>query len=136
MNSLQERLQTDFRLSIKTNDMLTRESLKVVLGELQRQSKKVLEDVEVIQILKKLEKNELEFIKAAGCAETDYLKLLQFYLPHMVSDSDIVKWIEANVDFTSLKNKMQAVGIVMKHFGPSAEGNRVKELIQEIKLGT
>jgi hypothetical protein len=41
-------------------------------------------------------------------------------------------WVEQNIDFAEFKNKMQAMGLIMKHFGATADGNTVKKILQEM----
>jgi undecaprenyl pyrophosphate phosphatase UppP len=41
-------------------------------------------------------------------------------------------WIEANLDLSAYKNKMQAMGAIMAHFGSSADGSQVKQVLQKI----
>ena len=50
----------------------------------------------------------------------------------MASDDEIAAWITENIDLSQFKNKMQAMGPVMKHFGPAADGRRVKEILKKI----
>lgn len=128
--TLQELLVNDLKLH--TKDVLIKDNLKIIIGELQRSDKKVLNDNEVIRILKKLEKSELELLSNLGKDDSDFLNILKQYLPKSVDDTEIIAWINDNVDFTKLKNKMQAVGLVTKHFGPSVDGNHIKEIIQNL----
>lgn len=50
----------------------------------------------------------------------------------MATDEEIITWINQNVDFSKFKNKMQAMGLIMKHFGATADGNTVKKILQKI----
>jgi hypothetical protein len=49
----------------------------------------------------------------------------------MASEEEIVAWINENIDFSEFKNKMQAMGSIMKHFGPAADGDTVKQILQK-----
>ena len=49
----------------------------------------------------------------------------------MASPEEIVAWINENVDFAEYKNKMQAMGSIMKHFGKQADGKIVNEILQK-----
>ncbi|MEW6670649.1 MAG: GatB/YqeY domain-containing protein [Thermodesulfobacteriota bacterium] len=88
------------------------------------------EDIQdVIRSLVKSEKTVLELTKA----ETSrYLEILESYLPRMAARPEIENWIKANVDFAKFKNPMQAMGTIMKHYGKLADGNLVREILQEI----
>ena len=61
-----------------------------------------------------------------------YLELLNTYLPQMATEDEIVAWIKENVDFSSLKSPIQAMGNVMKHFGKLADGNDVKQILSKM----
>jgi hypothetical protein len=41
-------------------------------------------------------------------------------------------WITENIDFSQYKNKMQAMGTIMKHFGKTADGKMVNQVLQEL----
>ena len=133
--TLQETLQQDLREAIKNREDEKRDALKVVISELQRQASKILADDVVLRVLKKLEKSELELLEVMGDKEamyvgTPFLKVLRTYIPQLATDAEIMEWIKENVDFSKFKNKMQAVGIVIKHVGATADGDRVKAIVQ------
>jgi uncharacterized protein YqeY len=131
--SIQAKLKEDLSAAIKTRDEIRKDVLRVVLGEFGRQERKQLSDAEVIRILKKLVKSEREVLDRKGTAEDSaFITILESYLPQMASDEEIVSWARQNIDFTQLKNRMQAVGAIMKHFGPRADGSRVKDLLQRM----
>ena len=133
IDSLQTALRHDIKVSIRQRDRASTEALKVILGELQRSPTKEISHDEEIKILKKLEKNEEEMLERTGVTEPSlYLKLVRMYLPQMADKSELEWWIKERIDFSTLKNPMQAVGIVMKEFGARADGKLVKELVQEM----
>jgi len=133
IDSLQTALRHDIKVSIRQRDSASTEALKVILGELQRSPTKEISHDAEIKILKKLEKNEEEMLERTGVTEPSlYLKLVRMYLPQMADSSEIEWWIKERIDFSTLKNPMQAVGIVMKEFGARADGKLVKELVQEM----
>ena len=49
----------------------------------------------------------------------------------VATKEEIVVWIKENIDFTQFKNPMQAIGPTMKHFGKLADGQFVKEILQD-----
>ncbi|HMA84222.1 MAG TPA: GatB/YqeY domain-containing protein, partial [Desulfosalsimonadaceae bacterium] len=91
-------------------------------------------DEEVIKIVRKLIKSEQELLEQSGQSASDsrYLQILAFYLPQMASDEEIRHWIADNIDFSKYKNKMQAMRDIMAHFGASADGNQVKQILQRM----
>lgn len=129
--TLQERIVNDLKESLKSQkeDYEKYCSLKVIVGELQRQTKKELSDEEVTNILKRLQKYEIEKLSMCEMAESDYLNIVESYLPKQAGEKEIIKWIEDNVDFSKFNNKLQAVSIVMKEFKNLTSGSVVKRVI-------
>ena len=129
--ALQERIKKDLMAAMKAQDAETTAALRVVMGEFGRMPSKSLADVEVVKILKKLQKSEQEVLARQGRTEgSRFIAVLEQYLPQMVSEADIENWIRANIDFSRYKNKMQAMGEIMGHFGERADGRQVKAILQ------
>ncbi len=87
------------------------------------------EIITVIMGLCKSEKQTLEFTKQAT---SDYLQVLESYLPQMASEEEIMAWAKENIDLSQFKSPMQAMGAIMKHFGKTADGNMVKKVLASI----
>jgi len=51
------------------------------------------------------------------------------FLPKEVDKKEIIDFLET-IDFNNLKNKMQAIGIVQKHFKGNVDNKLVKDIIQ------
>ena len=129
--ALQDRIKKDLLAAMKAQDAETTATLRVIMGEFGRMPSKTLEDGDVIKILKKLQKSEKEVLARQGrTGDSPFITILEQYLPQMVSEAEIEAWIRANIDFTRYKNKMQAMGDIMRHFGEGADGNQVKALLQ------
>jgi len=131
--NLQKQIKSDLTTAIKAKDEEKKDTLRVALGEFGRLDKKELSDDEVVKILKKLIKSEKEMLEKKG-DETDsrFIGIIENYLPKMATEAEIAKWIEQNIDFSEFKNKMQAMGLIMKHFGATADGNAVKKILQRM----
>ncbi|MCF8051814.1 MAG: GatB/YqeY domain-containing protein [Desulfobacterales bacterium] len=130
--TLREQIKSDLTRAMKEKDDVRKEALRVVLGELSRQGQKDLTDEDVVKILKKLLKSENELLQSSGAATSEFINILEGYLPKMATDEEILAWIRENIDFDSYKSKMQAMGPIMKHFGAAADGNRVRDLLQSL----
>jgi uncharacterized protein len=87
------------------------------------------EIITVIMGLCKSEKQTLEFTKQAT---SDYLQVLESYLPQMATEEEIMAWTKGNIDLAQFKSPMQAMGTIMKHFGKTADGNMVKKVLSSI----
>ena len=59
---------------------------------------------------------------------SDKIKFAQAYLPVGPTEEEIGKYIKDNIDFSHFKNKMQAMGPIMKAF-PGCDGNFVKNIL-------
>jgi len=107
--------------------------LQVILGEFQRIDKEV-SDKQAIQKLKSLKKSAIEMIDKTNSltAQTEF-EYYESYLPQIIPIENIKDWIADNVDFSSLRNSMQAIGLVKKQFGADCiDGEAVKNLITEL----
>ena len=87
------------------------------------------EIIAVIMGLCKSERQTLEFTKQAT---SDYLQVLESYLPKMATEEEIMAWTKENIDLSQFKSPMQAMGSIMKHFGKTADGNVVKKVLASL----
>ncbi len=71
-------------------------------------------------------------IQELGNKLTSYpIEIAQNYLPKQASEEEIIKWINENLDLSSFKNKMQAMGPIMKEF-KGCDGNIVKGILLKL----
>ena len=130
--TLQDKLKADLTSAIKMRDAERKDAIRVVMGEMARLDQKVFPDDQIISILKKLIKSEKEMLEKSGQGKTSaFIEIIQGYLPTMATPDEIQQWIAANIDFSDYKNKMQAMGAIMAHFGQTADGNTVKQVLQQ-----
>lgn len=131
--TLQAQIKEDLKAAMKAQNNDKKDALRVVIGEFGRLPTKELSDSDVLQVLKKLIKSEKEVLSREGKRETSpYLEVLSAYLPAMVSEAEIADWIRVNIDLQGYKNKMQAMGDIMRHFGSNADGAMVKKILQRM----
>jgi uncharacterized protein len=130
--NLQGKLREELKVAMKARDAERTGAIRIIIGEFGRQLVKDLSDEQVIAIIKKLVKSEKELLIAAGKENSEYLSILEGYLPQQVSEEEIRAWINAHIDFTTFKNKMQAMRPILAHFGSSADGNVVKMILESL----
>ncbi len=130
---LQQSISAELQKSIKNRDTARTGAVRILIGEFQRQPEKELSDDQVIGIIKKLVKSERELLAASGKETSDFIDVLEGYLPEQASEDEIKKWIQENIDFSKFNNRMQAMRPIMAHFGSSADGNMVKNILQTIE---
>ena len=131
--TLQEKIKKDLAIAMKEKNEPKKSAIRVILGEMGRGEKKEVSDDETVKILKKLIKSEKELIEKSGKTDdSEFIKIVETYLPAAVSEQEVTEWIKQNVDFAQYKNKMQAMGAIMKHFGSAVDGNTVKAILQKM----
>ena len=131
--TIQKQIKQDLSAAIKTKDQQRKDVLRVIIGEFNRLDKKELSDNEAVKVMIKLVKSEKELLEKKGI-ETDsaFIGIIESYLPKKASEEEIVQWIQQNIDFSEFKNKMQAMSVIMAHFGASADGNEVRKILQNM----
>jgi len=146
--SLYHKIKDDLKTAMKTKDSAARDTFRQIMGEYPKltvaitleSGKKTtrvkapdeITNEDLQNIIRSLVKSEKVVLDIKGEVTSDYIELLQNYLPGMAGEAEIKAWIETNVDFSSVKSPMQAMGQVMKHFGKLADGNQVKEILKEM----
>ena len=149
--SLHDKIKLDLRNSmlLKKNDI--RDAIRVIMGEYPKltvpitlqSGKKTsrvkkpeeITDDDLLGIIRGLAKSEKSVLELQQKESSQYLKVVESYLPKMVSSDEVKTWIDENLDFAEYKSPMQAMGTIMKHFGKLADGNMVKGLLQELSKG-
>lgn len=130
--NLQEKIKSDLKVSMKAKTEARTSALRVLIGEFQRQVQKELSDAEVIAIIRKLIKSEAEILEKTGQDTSEYMRILDGYLPKQASEEEIREWIGKNMDFNKFQNKMQAMKPIMAQFAGMADGNMVKRILESI----
>ena len=86
-------------------------------------------DDDIISLIMGLCKSERQTLEYKKETSSEYLEILESYLPKMAGEEEITAWVKENVDLSQFKSPMQAIGPIMKHFGKSADGNIVKKVL-------
>ena len=139
--SIQNELMKELANTAKEGVTIRRNNIKFLVGQLQRVAKnkeKIAEDSEAIKIIKNLyalmkeitllslKKDGYEYFEVV-----DFIVLCEELLPKEATEEDIRNFLKT-VDFSGLKNKMQAVGMAIKHFNGNVDGNLVKTIVMEM----
>lgn len=136
--SLQQQIKKDLMTAMKEKDEVRKETLRVVMGEFGRLDKKALSDDDVVKILKKLVKSEMETLEmsggvSGGSKSSPFIGIIEAYLPRMATEEEVRDWISGNVDFSKYKNKMQAMREIMGHFEGNVDGNMVRSILESFQ---
>ena len=147
--SLHDKLRADLKKAMLNRHPEVRNTMRLIMAEFPKltvpitleSGKKTtrlkkpeeINNDDVIGIIKGLVKSEQTVLEITGQSTSDYLEILQSYLPKMIDKEEITTWMKDNIDFSQYKNKMQAIGSVMKHFGKLADGKLVNQILKEWK---
>jgi len=149
--SLLEKLKVDLKTAVLSKDAEGKNTIRLIMSEYPKltvpltleSGKKTtrlkkpeeITNDEILGIIQGLVKSEKIVLEIKKEVSSDYLRILESYLPQMATRTEIASWIEKNIDFSEFKKPMQAMGIIMKHFGKLADGNLVREVLQELGNG-
>ena len=144
--SLQMKLKEDLKQAMRAKDEAGRNTIRQVMSEFFKltvpvtleggkkstrpKSAEEITNDDIIGIIQGLIKSEHIVLEAKQEATSDYLQILETYLPRQVAREEIVDWVRGNIDFSQFKNKMQAMGVIMKHFGKTADGKLVNDILK------
>ena len=81
--------------------------------------------------LKKLVTSKI--LELGNQLDTLNIIIAESYLPSQVSEEEISTWIKENIDFSTMKNKMQAMGPIMNHF-KGADGHVVRNILTNLEV--
>jgi len=145
--SLLEKVRQDLKAAMLTKNQEARNAMRLIMAEFPKltvpltlesgkkstrlKKPEEITNDDIIGIINGLVKSEQTVLELKKEATSEYLEILQAYLPKIVSREKIVAWIKENIDFSQYKNKMQAMGTIMKHFGKTADGRQVSQILQE-----
>jgi len=148
--SLYDKLKKDLKKAMLQKDPEVRNTIRQIMAEFPRltvpltlesgkkstrlKKPEEITDDDVLGIIKGLVKSEQTVLEVKKEKTSEYLEILQSYLPATASREEIAAWIKANIDFAQFKNKMQAMGPVMKHFGKLADGKQVNQVLKDWKI--
>ena len=144
---LLDKLKADLKQSMLQKDVAARSAIRQIMAEFPKltvpitlesgkkstrlKTAEEITDDDIVGIIQGLAKSERMVLEAKQEESSEYLRTLQLYLPRMAGRAEIIAWINDNIDFSAYKNKMQAMGTIMKHFGKLADGKMVNEILRE-----
>ncbi len=129
--TLFEQLRNDFNDSKKNPNREIISAYRVILAELSNKlDTKNPNDDQVLGVLRQLYKSENQMLKYHNKPTSDYLEVVEGYLPVMMDETEIKTYILDNwFDLGSVKNAMQLMKPIMANLKGKADGNLVKEIL-------
>lgn len=129
---LQEKIKADLKEAMLSKDTARISTIRIIMGEFARQAKKELTDQQVQGVIRKLVKSENEMLTISGAESSDYMRVLESYLPKQPTEADIRAWITENINLGDFANKMQAMKPIVTNFGGAADGNLVRKILESL----
>jgi uncharacterized protein YqeY len=145
--SLYDKLKNDLKKAMLQKNPSVRDTMRQIMAEFPKltvpltlesgkkstrpKKPEEITDDDILGVIKGLVKSEQTVLEIKKEETSEYLEILKSYLPATATREEIVAWIKANIDFSQFKNKMQAMGPVMKHFGKLADGKQVNQILRE-----
>lgn len=144
--SLLAKLKSDLKAAMLRKDEAVKGALRIIISEfptkittpitLESGKKSTrakrddeITDDDIVSLIMGLCKSERQTLEYKKETSSEYLRILEAYLPQMATEEEIAAWVRENLDLSQFKSPAQAMGPVMKHFGKSADGNVVKKVL-------
>ena len=139
------KIQTDQLLALKARDQEKLNILRYILAQINYKKidkKSDLTDDEIVQVLRKVQKELDETIESAKQAKRENLRndaekqkaVVTQYLPKEISDEEVKKEIEKIIGLNKTvfdTNKKAIIGIVMKELRTKASSQRIIQILQK-----
>jgi uncharacterized protein YqeY len=145
--SLQDKLKEDLKLALRSKNESLKNTIRQIMAEFFKLTVPVtleggkkstrpkkpdeITNDDIVGVIQGLIKSERIVLEAKKEETSAYLRILEAYLPRQATREEIAAWIKANVDFGRYPNKIQAMGAIMKHFGKTADGKLVNQILKE-----
>jgi uncharacterized protein YqeY len=145
--SLLEKIREDLKTSMLNKDIEVKNTMRLIMAEFPKltvpitlesgkkttrlKTPEEISNDDIIGVIQGLIKAERIVLEVKNEETSEYLQILESYLPKMANREEIIVWIKENIDFSEYKNKMQAMGTIMKHFGKMADGKMVNQVLRE-----
>ncbi|TWI75543.1 hypothetical protein LZ24_00590 [Desulfobotulus alkaliphilus] len=146
--NLSEKIREDIKVAMKQKEDHIRDALRMIISEFPKLTVPIIlesgkksfrckknEEItneDVTGLIRGLIKSEKILLDAKKETTSDFIEILQEYIPKPADEYEIKKWIEENLDFTSLQHPSAGIGLVMKHFGVRADGLLVKKILADM----
>ncbi len=145
-SAIKERILNDIKSAMKENHKEKRDALRMLSSafkQIEVDERKVLEDKDVILILKKAYKQRAEAAEAYQKAgredlyqkENFEMQMIMEYLPKQFNDEDLRKALEKILNELGIKSKKdmgKIMGVASKALGEVADGKRISEMLKNM----
>ena len=141
-----EKIQSDMYQAMKSKDTIKSKTLRVVLAKLKdkkiekRDDLSEVEELKVLQTLAKQRKESITMFRNGGRddlveLESKELKIIEQYLPKMMTDEEIKKIVKNSIEETeaqSLADVGKVMPIIMKKGAGKIDGKKAQLFLREL----
>lgn len=145
-SAIKDRILNDIKIAMKENHKEKRDALRMLnsaLKQVEVDERKVLDDKEVILILKKAYKQRAEAAEAYKQAgredlhqkENYEMQVIMEYLPKQLNDKDLRNALEKILSELGVKSKKdigKVMGVANNTLGDVADGRRISEALKSM----
>ncbi len=143
--SLKQRLESDFKEACKSKNTAKVNILRLLKNSIRNteiNDQRILEEIDIINILKKEIKQRQESIKEytkgnrpdLAKAEKAEIALIEIYLPEQIGEDDLkqlVKATIAEINATDMKNMGQVIAAIIKKTDGRADNGMIAKFARE-----
>jgi len=145
--NLKTQIVADLTSAMKNSEELKKEVLRMLKAEVMKEevsgdSKRELEDSEIVKIVKRMvkqRKDSIQQFESGGrselaAKEKEEVPILEKYLPTQLSEEKIAEIVAKKKEELKIEDKSKMgmlIGAVMKEVGDTAEGNTVKGIVEK-----
>lgn len=120
-----EDIKSALKTAMMQKDKVKMSKVRLIKAEIDRDPNKNYVDTNVQKILESL----IKVTNKSPQPDTELLSTIYEFMP-VVSEEEILEFVDT-IDFSKLKNKMAAMGIVKKHFrGKIVDSKMLQNIIQ------
>jgi len=132
---LQEVIKSDLKSAMKQRDMDKLNLLRVVVGEINTLSKAkdrvspLVQDDEVISIVKKMKENAIEM------GNQDEVKILDLYLPSLMGERQleiIIRGLIQNQGFNGMKDMGKIMILLKNNYPGTYDGKVASQMVKDL----
>ncbi len=146
MGNLKNKIQEDLKNGLKNKEEVKVSTLRTLISAIHNQeiqekkSSESLSDQEIEKVISteiKKRKESVSFYEEAGRnelaeKEKEEIKILQTYLPPVLSDEELKEIIKEIINETDDKNFGKIMGKVMSKIQGRADGNKVSAMVKKL----
>ena len=132
---LQAIIKSDMKDAMINRDKEKLSLLRVVVGEINTLSKAkdrvspIVQDDEVISIVKKMKENAIEM------GNTDEVKILDLYLPSLMGEKQleiIIRGLIQNLGFSGMKDMGKIMGLLKNNYPGTYDGKVASNMVKDL----